>query len=140
MPDQALLEKMGNLVDKYNGALDIRRTTRKVYSLLGYATCSDCHRLTSTAQALEEVETALVSFGHNQISTTSIANEVKANRKTYYLAKQLYLKGIDNFITVLDAERSLRLSEDQLIDIKRDTAFSLISLYKSLGGGWEEII
>jgi outer membrane protein TolC len=37
---------------------------------------------------------------------------------------------------VLDAERSLYQAQDQLVQSERAVSVNLISLYKSLGGGW----
>jgi len=38
---------------------------------------------------------------------------------------------------VLDSERSLFSSEDQLVDSQRLVSEDLVTLYKALGGGWE---
>jgi outer membrane protein TolC len=42
-----------------------------------------------------------------------------------------------NFLDVLDAERSLYQSEDQLAVSDQTVSLDLIALYKALGGGWE---
>jgi outer membrane protein TolC len=52
------------------------------------------------------------------------------------LANQLYANGLTNFINVLDAERSLYQAQDQLVQSERAVSVNLISLYKTLGGGW----
>jgi outer membrane protein TolC len=55
------------------------------------------------------------------------------------LANQLYSNGLVNFIDVLDAERSLYATQDQLAQSDRAVSVNLISLYKALGGGWETL-
>ncbi|HYV32784.1 MAG TPA: TolC family protein, partial [Candidatus Binatia bacterium] len=45
--------------------------------------------------------------------------------------------GLGDFLSVLDAERSLYQAEDQLVDSQRAVTQNLVALYKALGGGWE---
>jgi outer membrane protein TolC len=60
-----------------------------------------------------------------------------ANRKAVDLSTKLYGEGLTEFLTVLDAERSLYVAENALIQSTSSTATDLIALYKALGGGWE---
>ncbi len=60
-----------------------------------------------------------------------------ANRKAVDLSMQLYTQGQIDFLNVLNAQRSLLLSEDALAQSTGDTATELVALYKALGGGWE---
>ena len=53
------------------------------------------------------------------------------------LASVLYEKGLADFLTVLDAERTLRDVEDQLATSETDATVNVIRLFKALGGGWE---
>jgi len=43
---------------------------------------------------------------------------------------------LENFLSVLDAERSVYAAEDQLVRGEKTTAVTLIAVYKALGGGW----
>jgi outer membrane protein TolC len=45
--------------------------------------------------------------------------------------------GLADFLNVLDAQRSLYASEDQLVQSEQTVAANLIALYKAMGGGWE---
>ena len=45
--------------------------------------------------------------------------------------------GVADFLTVLDAERTLLSAQDQLADSDSRTATALVAVYKTLGGGWE---
>jgi outer membrane protein, multidrug efflux system len=87
--------------------------------------------------ALQEVETSLSSYGQQQIRRNSIVEEMAAEQHSLRLSRQLYNHGVEDFFSVLDAERVLNNSEFELTASDRDTALALISLYKSLGGGWE---
>jgi multidrug efflux system outer membrane protein len=88
--------------------------------------------------ALKEVETALVSYAQAEIRHHSLTNEVAADRTTLALSSQLYDRGVEDYYTVLDARENLEAAEYELAGSERDTLVSLIALYKSLGGGWQD--
>ncbi|MCS8555164.1 multidrug transporter, partial [Pseudomonas aeruginosa] len=44
----------------------------------------------------------------------------------------------DNYLTLLDAQRSLFTAQQQLITDRLNQLTSEVNLYKALGGGWEE--
>jgi multidrug efflux system outer membrane protein len=44
---------------------------------------------------------------------------------------------VTDFLTVLDAERTLLAAQDLLADSETLTATALVAVYKALGGGWE---
>jgi outer membrane protein TolC len=44
--------------------------------------------------------------------------------------------GLESFLSVLDAKRSVYAAEDQLVRSEKTTAVTLIAVYKALGGGW----
>jgi outer membrane protein TolC len=54
------------------------------------------------------------------------------------LATRLYTQGQTDFLSVLDAQRSLFLTEDQLAASTGTVLTNLVALYKALGGGWNE--
>ena len=53
------------------------------------------------------------------------------------LSLQLYSQGTEEFLNVLNAQRSLLVAEAALADSDRTVVSDLIALYKALGGGWE---
>jgi outer membrane protein TolC len=67
----------------------------------------------------------------------NLADAVIANRRAVEMATELFTKGLANFLNVLDAERSLYRSEDDLVQSERTVSLNLVMLYKALGGGWE---
>ena len=48
-----------------------------------------------------------------------------------------YRQGEVSVLDVLDAERSLYVSENALSQSKASISTDLVALYKALGGGWE---
>jgi NodT family efflux transporter outer membrane factor (OMF) lipoprotein len=87
--------------------------------------------------SLEDVENALVAFGNEQERRSALNDAVQSNRRALELSNELYLKGLGEFLNVLDSERSLYQAEDQLAQSERTVSISLVALYKALGGGWE---
>jgi NodT family efflux transporter outer membrane factor (OMF) lipoprotein len=89
--------------------------------------------------SLEEVENSLIAYAKEQIRRRSLEDAVKSSQDSLHLANQLYSNGLVSFINVLDAERSVYLAEDALVQSEKTVTQNLISLYKALGGGWETL-
>jgi multidrug efflux system outer membrane protein len=88
--------------------------------------------------ALKDVETALVAYAKEQEHRQSLALAVANNRQAVDLAMTLYVAGKSDFLNVLNAQRSLFVTEDALTQSTRTLGTNLIALYKALGGGWEQ--
>jgi outer membrane protein, multidrug efflux system len=90
----------------------------------------------SVLDAFRDVETALVACANTQLRRDKLAAESAADGDATRIAMLLYERGVESFLPVLDAERSLYAADDELAQSERDSALALIALYKSLGGGW----
>lgn len=91
----------------------------------------------SVLNALQEVEDSLIAYAREEARRKELWDAVEANRKAVALAKQLYDAGRVDFLSVLQAQRDLFLSEDALVRSDQNLSNDLVSLYKALGGGWE---
>lgn len=91
----------------------------------------------SILTALEDVENSLVSYSREQQRNRSLVAAVAANRRAFEMANELYIRGLSDFLTVLEAQRSLYASESDLSQSQAAMATDLVALYKALGGGWE---
>jgi NodT family efflux transporter outer membrane factor (OMF) lipoprotein len=87
--------------------------------------------------ALEETENALVAYGEEHTRQQRLVEAVAASQVALTLSRELYLRGLADFLTVLDSQRSLYTAQDQRVRSERTLIVSLIALYKALGGGWE---
>lgn len=87
--------------------------------------------------SLEDVENALVAYAKEQEHRHLLERAVAANQRSVELANQLYKKGLGNYLNLLDAQRTLYVSQDELVRSERAIALNLVALYKTLGGGWE---
>jgi NodT family efflux transporter outer membrane factor (OMF) lipoprotein len=88
--------------------------------------------------ALQEVEDALIASAKEQERRRALAAAVAANRRAVNLAKILYAEGQTDFLNVLDAQRSLFLTEETLVLSTSAVSTDLVALYKAIGGGWRE--
>lgn len=91
----------------------------------------------SVLSAFEDVENALVNYGNEQTRYRSLLDAVAANRRALQMADELYRQGLVAFLNVLDAQRTLYLSESDLAQSEAVMASNLVALYKALGGGWQ---
>lgn len=87
--------------------------------------------------SFEEVETALVTYAKEQEHSQLLEQEVNANQRAVELASQRYAKGWASYLDLLDAQRTLYMSQDVLVRSERAVTLNLVALYKALGGGWE---
>lgn len=60
---------------------------------------------------------------------------VGTTEEYYRLAERRYRSGVDSYLVLLDAQRQLYTSRQQLISVRLNQLSSEVSLYKSLGGG-----
>ncbi len=92
----------------------------------------------SILNALAEVDSKLAEYSSLQRALTHLFSAVEAARSAAERAKKLQRDGLGNSLDVLDAERELRNIENSYARQQTSAAITLIALYKSLGGGWEE--
>ncbi len=88
--------------------------------------------------ALREVEDAAAAYGADQQQRLWLTDTVTQNREALTLAQQRYESGVTDFLNVLDAQRTLQQNELSLLSATAAASSDLVSLYRALGGGWEE--
>ena len=86
--------------------------------------------------ALEETLNALEAHHRERERYESLGSEVVAQRRALDLSLERYTAGLETFLSVLDAQRSLYAADEALVESRRELASSMIAIYKSLGGGW----
>lgn len=90
-------------------------------------------------KALEEVENSLVRFSSENEKSFHIYNAHQASKKAFEIAELQYKEGEIDFLRFLDVQKAMLELRSQLVDTKESKLISLISIYKSLGSGWENI-
>lgn len=88
-------------------------------------------------EALNDAETALTRYGQELETRKRLEAGVQSRRKSVTLARQLFDAGETDYLAVLDSERELTASEDDLVTSETRSITKLIALYTALGGGWE---
>jgi outer membrane protein TolC len=88
--------------------------------------------------ALREVEDALVAYRTDRTARDKLAEAVRSGQTTLYLARDRYSNGLADFIQVLDSERTLIQSRQQLVQADVMLTNDAVALYDALGGGWED--
>jgi outer membrane protein TolC len=86
--------------------------------------------------ALADVENALAANGRTAEQETLQLRVVVEAREALRIAEVRYREGVDDLLTVLDAQRTLFQAEDQVAQIRLSRLQASVSLYKALGGGW----
>ena len=87
--------------------------------------------------ALREVEDALVSYRFDRIERDRQEQVVRAAADTLSLSRSRYASGLGDFLQVLDTQRTLDSARQQLVQEEMTLANDIVSLYRALGGGWE---
>jgi outer membrane protein, multidrug efflux system len=86
--------------------------------------------------ALEDVENAIVIYAKDWETRRSLVEAVTANRQAFDISSELYVKGLVDFLNVLQSQASLFQVEDQLVQNEQGVSTDLVGLFKALGGGW----
>lgn len=85
--------------------------------------------------AFREVADALAVRGTVEDQLSAQQSLVEAVSETYRLANARYAKGIDSFLGVLDAQRSLYAAQQGLIAVRLTRFSNQVRLYAVMGGG-----
>ena len=85
--------------------------------------------------AFREVADALAGRGTVDQQVSAQQSLVNAVAETYRLSNMRYEKGIDSYLSVLDAQRSLYGARQGLISLRLAKLASHVRLYTVLGGG-----
>ncbi len=110
--------------------LDLARIDRDIYVAQYEKTIQTAFRevadglaVRDTIQGQLEAQTALV----------------EASAESYQLSEARFQRGVDSYLQLLDAQRSLYAAQQNLIGTQLTRVSNLVTLYKALGGGWSDV-
>lgn len=86
--------------------------------------------------ALKDVETTLYNYSADIKKHAHLASSANDNYEAAEISMSLYSAGKINYSRVLDARISQYGSEEALASSNGKLATDIVSIYKSLGGGW----
>lgn len=99
----------------------------------------------AVARYEKAVQTAFREVGDTLVQRANIGSQMRAQQalveatgKSVRHADTRYGAGVSNFIDLLDAERSWYTAQSGLISARLLRESNALTLYKALGGGWEE--
>jgi multidrug efflux system outer membrane protein len=116
-------------------ALDLGRVRARIKAADARTEASLAFYEQAVLTALQETEDALVDFAHEQTRERFLEASAQASQQATDLAHQRYDAGAADFLSVLDAERTLLEAQDRLAASQTQTATAFVAVYKALGGG-----
>jgi multidrug efflux system outer membrane protein len=88
--------------------------------------------------AFREVADALAERGTLGEQIAAQQSLVDATAKSFDLSQARFERGVDSYLDVLDAQRSMYSAEQGLIGTRLQRLTNVVTLYKVLGGGWSD--
>ncbi|GAB2918158.1 efflux transporter outer membrane subunit [Rheinheimera gaetbuli] len=85
--------------------------------------------------AINEMQLSLNSYNLSREQQLSTELQWQASNKAVQIARQRYNAGSGEFLDLLDAERELLRSRDQLAQLQQQSFSRLVGIYRSFGGG-----
>lgn len=89
-------------------------------------------------QAFREVADTLADREGYQTQLLALDALLNSSQSTFDLSQARYKSGVDSYLQVLDAQRTLYNAQQQHIVGQQALLASKINLYKVLGGGWQQ--
>jgi NodT family efflux transporter outer membrane factor (OMF) lipoprotein len=113
---------------KLQNSLDLRTEQQKEAALLYHRT---------VLQAWHDVVNALTARRLEQERNARLKAQVDHARTALDIARSRYKQGVEEYINVLNAQRTALVAEQRLAESTTSLGLDLVQLFKALGGGWE---
>jgi outer membrane protein, multidrug efflux system len=88
--------------------------------------------------AFREVSDALNGISTYRQQRGAQQTLVAADTDAYRLAQMRFRAGVDSYLSSLDSQRSLYAARQALVSLRQAELTNEVTLYKTLGGGWEQ--
>ncbi|MCP4047205.1 MAG: TolC family protein, partial [Gammaproteobacteria bacterium] len=88
-------------------------------------------------QSAREAEDAMAALNGSQAQAVILEKTVESAKRSNELSVLRYREGFSDYQRVLDSQQALFSAQQRLVIQRGSSVQSLVSLYKSLGGGWE---
>ncbi len=85
-------------------------------------------------RALSEVDIALTNYARERERREDLVAAAQSAARALELAQLRFEEGLDDFLDVLDSQRTLLVAEDQLAASRLQAARNTITVYRTLGG------
>ncbi len=105
---------------------------------------AEIQRDIQVAEYEKAIQSAFREVADALAERATLAEQLDARRRlaaaagrSFELSEARYRGGVDSYLNLLDAQRSLYAAELELIATRLADATSRVALYKALGGGWQ---
>jgi outer membrane protein TolC len=88
-------------------------------------------------RAFSEVETSLAAVEARERQRLALLRQLAAAGETAEIARKQYRSGLTDYLGVLDAERAVNRTRDQLAAAEAEGADAQLALYRAIGGDFE---
>ena len=88
--------------------------------------------------ALREVEDDLVAYRTDRDERDRLVGVLRSGEDALSLASNAFSHGLESFLQVLDAQRTVTGTRQQLVGANATLDTDVVALYRALGGGWED--
>ena len=89
-------------------------------------------------RAVQELDSAMAAFVGQQERLRFLGEAVVASQRATTLATERYERGLTDFLNVVDAQRQEYDLEGQYAFTQMTVDEQFVSVYRALGGGWEQ--
>jgi len=117
-------------------ALDFRRNQLRLEAAKWGAEAEFLRYDKAVLSGVREVDTAIVALASTGRAVQDLEAAAQAAREAAELSRIRWREGIDDFLTVLDAERRLTEAEDRLAVARTRHGLAYVQLGRALGVGW----
>ncbi|OZI35795.1 multidrug transporter [Bordetella genomosp. 1] len=140
---------LGGLFDAGSGAWSFAPTISVPIfaggSLVAALDVSKVRKRIEIAQYEKAIQTGFREVADGLAGRTTLEDQIRAqgllvdaSQRAYTLSEQRFREGIDNYLSVLDSQRSLYAAQQTMVETRLARLTNLVNLYKALGGGWTE--
>ena len=120
-------------------AFDLGRVRRRIYQREAATEGALARYEQSVLRALEEMDASLTGYAQARAKQEHLRQSAESSTEAATIARARFESGVADFLTVLDAERTMLEAEDRLAASETQTATALLSMYKALGGGFRTV-
>lgn len=89
--------------------------------------------------AIQDVESAIYGYVGAVQQRDSLISSVRYHRQAFEQSRVRYVQGLSNFLDVLDSQRTLTQSQQDLADAETDLELETINLYSAVGLSVEDV-
>ena len=113
-----------------SASLDVAKISREI-SIANYEK--------AIQTAFREVADALAQRGTVETQLNAQERLVQSSQRSVALSQARFERGVDSYLTLLVAQRTLYAAQQNLISTRLSQAANRVTLYKVLGGGWQDL-